>query len=191
MVKFKTRALAAVLGGGLAAGLAACTGAPVIGYNYVSDNYRPDLLSYAAARGGMLTEVTGNPFGQPKAVLDERVTASMEQAHFGPDLDFFTEPPEGYSSAYRVVVLFNPAPGANGAKLCSSPERPQAARDGSLGVLAAFCSTDSRITSAGGSLTGATGPDDPAFGRFLRQLSLQLFPPQSPLGNGRDADFTT
>ncbi len=114
----------------LAAGLAACSGAPVIAYTYVSDNYRPQDLGYAAARGGMLTEVTGNPFDAPKAALDNTVTTVMEKAHFGPELAFFTEPPEGYSSAYRVVVLFNPAPGANGAKLCSSPDRPQEERQG-------------------------------------------------------------
>ena len=175
----------------LSAGLAACSDAPVIAYSYVSDSYRPQELSYAAARGGMLTEITGNPFDAPKAALDSRVTETMEQAHFGPELDFFTEPPEGYSSAYRVVVLFNPAPGANGAKLCSDPARPQAKRDGSVGVLASLCSTDTRINTASGSLAGAPGPDDPAFQDFLRQLSLQLFPPQFQNQNDRDSDFST
>ena len=189
MAKLRTGTLAALVGGGMAAGLAACGGAPTIAYTYTSDNYSPRDLGYAAARGGMLTEVTGNPFDAPKAALDERVTRTMEESHFGPELDFFTEPPEGYSSAYRVVVLFNPAPGANGAKLCSSPARPQAQREGSVGVLASLCSTDTRINTAGGSLAGATGPDDPAFQHFMRQLSLELFPPQSPFG--RDpSDFT-
>ena len=89
------------------------------------------------------------------------------------------------------MVLFNPAPGANGAKLCSDPARPQAIRDGSVGVLASLCSTDTRINTAGGSLTGATGPDDPAFQSFMRQLSLQLFPPQFQNQNDRDNDFST
>ena len=178
MVRFAAISLGLLL----AAGLAACSDAPVIAYTYVSGNYSPRDLSYAAARGGMLTEVTGNPFDAPKAALDSTVTDSMEQAHFGPELAFFTEPPEGYSSAYRVVVLFNPARNANGAKLCSSPDRPQEERQGSVGVLASLCSTDTRINTAGGSLAGATGPDDPAFAHFMRQLSLELFPLQSPFG---------
>ena len=167
----------------LSAGLAACSGAPVIAYTYVSDSYQPQELSYAAARGGMLTEITGNPFDAPKTALDSTVTTAMEQSHFGPELAFFTEPPEGYSSAYRVVVLFNPARNANGAKLCSSPERPQEERQGSVGVLASLCSTDTRINTAGGSLEDATGPDDPAFAHFMRQLSLELFPARSPFGH--------
>ena len=191
MAQGKNDVRAALLGSALAAGLAACAGTPSIGYTYISDNYRPQDLGYAAARGGMLTEVTGNPFDAPKAALDSRVTETMEQAHFGPELDFFTEPPEGYSSAYRVVVLFNPAPGANGAKLCSDPARPQAKRDGSVGVLASLCSTDTRINTASGSLAGATGPDDPAFQDFLRQLSLQLFPPRFHDQNDWDSDFST
>lgn len=184
---FMAKFVGILLGLLLVASLAACSGMPVIAYTYVSDSYRPQELSYAAARGGMLTEVTGNPFDAPKAALDSTVTTAMEQAHFGPELAFFTEPPEGYSSAYRVVVLFNPALSANGAKLCSSPERPQEERAqeerlSSVGVLASLCSSDTRINTAGGSLTGATGPDDPAFERFMRQLSLELFPLQSPFG---------
>ena len=170
-----------------AVGHAACSGAPVISHTYVSDHYRPQELSYAAARGGMLTEVTGNPFDAPKAALDSTVTKAMEEAHFGPELDFFTVPPEGYSSAYRVVVLFNPARNANGVKLCSSPDRPRENRQGSLGVLASLCSSDTRINTAGGSLTGATGPDDPVFERFMRQLSLELFPSQNPFGGDPSA----
>lgn len=191
MAKLKILALGAALAGGLAA----CSGTPVIGHTYVSDNYSPGILTYAAGRGGMLTEVTGNPFAGPKAALDSRVTESFEHAHFGPELPFFTEPPADYRSAYRVVVLFNPAPHANGAKLCSSPERPQAdpqARpEGRVGVLAAFCTSDRRISSAGGTIAGATGPDDPSFQTFMRQLSLQLFPPQSPNKNDRDSLFTS
>ena len=173
----------------VAGGLAACSGTSRISHTYVSDHYRPQDLGYAAARGGMLTEITGNPFDAPKEALDETVTTAMEESHFGPELDFFTEPPEGYSSAYRVVVLFNPARSANGAKLCSDPARPQEERQGSVAVLASLCSTDTRINTAGGSLAGATGPDDPAFQHFMRQLSLELFPPQSPMGRDPEDAF--
>ncbi len=185
MARFEVIAIGAFF----AVSLAACSDAPVTAYNYVSDNYSPRELSYAASRGGMLTEITGNPFDAPKAALDSTVTTAMEEAHFGPELAFFTEPPEGSSSAYRVVVLFNPARSANGVKLCSSLERPQAERQGSVGVLASLCSTDTRINTAGGSLAGATGPDDPAFEHFMRQLSLELFPPQSPFGHDPEDAF--
>lgn len=170
--------------GVMASALAACSGS-VVNYNYVSENYSPYELSYSAGRGGMLTEVTGNPFDAPKASLDRRVTKSLEDHHFGPELPFFTEPPEGFSSTYRVVVLFNPAPNANGAKLCSHPERPQSERVEGVGLLASYCASGSRITTVAASLRDARGPDDPAFTNLMRQVSLNLFPPQSPSKNDR------
>ncbi len=162
----------------LASLLTACTGTPVISYTN-TDSYYTGALSYAAARGGMPTEVVGNPFDVPKADLDRRVTETFEANHFGPELPFLTQVPEGYSPSYRVILLFNPAPYANAMHLCASTERPQAkplSRE--VGVLAAFCSSGTRITSAFGRLSGVRGLDDPAFERLLAQLSLVLFPPQ-------------
>lgn len=169
----------------LAGTLAACGGS-LINYSYVSDNYQPYELSYAAGRGGMLTEVVGNPFAADKAALDRSVTRNLEESHFGPELPFFTEAPEGFRSSYRVVVLFNPAPHANGAKLCRDAERPQGEWGQAVGVLASFCSSDSRITTASGSLAGAAGPEDPAFQQLMRQVALNLFPPRSNNQNDRD-----
>jgi len=160
------------------AGTAAACGKSVIDYSYVSDNYRPFELAYAAGKGGMLTEVVGNPFPTGKEALDLRVTKSFEDSHFGPELPFFTEAPDGYTSPYRVVVLFNPAPSANGVKLCSQADRPQGEWGQAVGVIASFCASESRITSVAGSLPGATGPDDPAFQQLMRQVGLNLFPPQ-------------
>ncbi len=189
MARYASLALGAVLAGSLAA----CAGNPQIAYTYVSDVYTPGFLSYAAKRGGMLTEVVGNPFQADKARLDSQVTDSFEASHFGPELPFFTEPPEDFRSSYKVVVLFNAAPYANAARLCSDPERPQRTAEQygtTVYVLAAFCSSETRVTSAGGSLAGAKGPDDPAFRRFMGQLSLQLFPPRAPDGNDRGRGFT-
>ena len=162
----------------LAAGfLAACAGTPVINYSYTAEHYEPELLGYPASRGGLYTEVVGNPFEADKAALDTRVTEAFEAAHFGPDLDFVTQQPPGHSG-YRVVVLFDPAPHANAARLCSSPDRPQSSRaPGEVGVMASFCLSDSRLTSAVGRIDGAKGPNDPALGRLLAQVGLALFPP--------------
>lgn len=168
--------------------LAAC-GASLINYSYVSDNYQPYELSYAAGKGGMLTEVFGNPFPTGKAALDRSVTRNLEESHFGPELPFFTAAPGEYRSPYRVVVLFNPAPHANGAKLCSRTDRPQGEWGQAVGVLASFCASDSRITTAAGSLAGATSPDDPAFQQLMRQVALNLFPPRSNNRSDRDAEF--
>ncbi len=185
MTKFARLALAL----GAAALLSACAGQPVISHGHVVEYYEPQMLGYPASKGGMYTEVTGNPFQGEKAVLDRQVTEAFEVAHFGPKLAFFTERPTDYSPAYRTVVLFNPAPNANAERLCSSPDRPQAPRaKGEVGVMAALCSSESRLTSASGYVTGAQGPDDPAVGGLLRHLGLSLFPP-APGVRGDDTDI--
>lgn len=161
---------------GAATLLAGCAGTATLPHHYVYDGYRTSYLGYSADRGGLLTEIVGNPFPAPKTAVDDAVTETFGQRGFGPKLDFFTVPPEGYSSAYRVVVLFDPAEGAAPARLCRDPFQPQVQRPGKVGVLAAFCSGDRRITSAGGSIDGAGGPDDPAFRKLMSQVAALLFP---------------
>lgn len=174
--------------------LASCSG-PIVRPVYVRNLgslYDPiTSLSYAASRGGMLTEVHGNPFvNVAQEDVDRAVTETLESSHFGPDLPFFTTPPDGYESAYRVVVLFSPAPGAAASKLCSDPDQPTAQRPGFVDVMVAYCSTDTRLTSTQGSVAGATGPDDPAFRDLMQQIGLVLFPPRIPDANDR-GDFDT
>ena len=171
-----TRLTSLAVAAAAASFLAACAASPTLPHNYVYDGYRPAYLGYSADRGGLLTEVIGNPFEAPKTELDTAVTETLSQRSFGPQLDFFTEPPEGYRSAYHVVVLFNPAAEAAPAGLCRNPSQPQTTRPGEVGVLAAFCSGDRRITSAGGSVAGASGPDDPAFRKLMGQVAALLFP---------------
>jgi hypothetical protein len=161
-----------------AATLAACAGQTVISNGHVEEYYEPRLLAYPASRGGMYTEVTGNPFQGEKAALDRQVTEAFEDAHFGPRLTFFTEKPADQTPAFRTVVLFNPARNANPKRLCTSNERPEAPpAPGEVGVMGAVCNSDTRLTSATGHVTGVEGPQDPAVDRLLRQLGLSLFPP--------------
>lgn len=177
--------------GALAVLLPACSQTSLLNHSYLSDNYSPYLLNYAAKRGGMVTEIIGNPFDGSKDMIEQSVTQSFEDHHFGPELDFVATPTaqatgEG-REAYRVVVLFNPAPNANSAKLCSDPGRPQAPASDRVSVLAAFCTTDTRVSSAAGSVGGVSSPDDPAFRKLMEQVALELFPPRSP--NRADREF--
>ncbi len=161
-----------------AAPLAACAGQPVISNAHKEEYYEQRMLAYPASRGGMYTEVTGNPFPGEKAVLDREVTQAFEDAHFGPQLTFFTDFPSDGAPNFRTVVLFNPARNANPKRLCTSPDRPQTPRPaGQVHVMGALCNGDLRLTSATGFVTGATAPDGPAVRRLLRQLGLSLFPP--------------
>ncbi len=157
--------------------LASCAGQPVISNSHMVEYYKPQMLGYPAARGGMYTEVTGNPFQSDKAALDRKVTEAFENSHFGPRLTFFTETPAD-TPAFKTVVLFNPARNANAERLCTSSDRPQASpAPGEVRVMGALCNGDSRLTSATGFVTGIEGLNDPAVGRLLSQLGLSLFPP--------------
>lgn len=168
--------------------LAACAGQTVISNGHVEEYYEPQMLAYPASRGGMYTEVTGNPFQTEKAVLDREVTEAFEAAHFGPSLTFFTEVPSDGAPGFRTVVLFNPARNANAKHLCSSPDRPQAEYPaGKVGVMGALCNSEARLTSATGYVSGANGPGDPAIRKLLRQLGYSLFPP-APGVRGDDND---
>lgn len=157
-------------------GLAACAGQPTIPNNYVDQTWRPDYLNYTAGRGGMFTQVVGNPFDVPQELVDQAVTSSLENRGFGPQMPFFTVPPEDFRSPYRVVVMFNPSEGTSAARLCSEPYQPQNPRAGQVGVLAAFCLEGDRLTSVRGSVAGADGPEHPAFKRLMSQVALLLFP---------------
>lgn len=172
--------------GTLLVGLAGCAGMPQLQDVYLSDSYRFQMLNYAAASGGMLTEITGNPFDVDKAELDQVVTETFTNSHFGPEFGFFTEAPEDYRSPYRTVVLFNAAEGVNAKRLCGGGDREQSSTPGSIRLIAVFCSSDRRISSATGVLGGASGPEDPTFKRLLSQVSYQLFPPYSPVRSDRD-----
>lgn len=171
-----------------AALLAGCAGQPIVHSAYLADDYEKEVLNYAAKQGGMLTEITGNPFAADSAALSREVTVAFEEAHFGVDLPFFTEAPEDYRSPYKVVVLFNPAPGVGAPAVCAGSDRPVLPPEGRIKVLAVFCSAEQRVNSAYGSLAGATGPDDPAFGALMRQISLSIFPPQEPRDR-RDGEY--
>ena len=171
-----------------AAVLTACTGHPVISNAKGEEYYEPRMLAYPASRGGMYTEVTGNPFQTEKAMLDREVTDAFEIAHFGPKLSFFTEvPPEG-APGFRTVVLFNPARNATAKHLCSDPARPQEEYPpGTVRVMGALCNSEARLTSATGYVKGAEGPNSQAVRRLLQQLGLSLFPP-APGVRGEDND---
>ena len=155
-------------------------------------SYDPGMVGYAASRGGMLTEVVHNPFSQPKREVDLRVAQAMEGAHFGQPMPFFLEAPEGFISPYRIVVVLNAAPNAKSEAVCFDPNQPTRPYDGSVSVLAAFCSQGRLINSVRGKASGIAGADDPTFARLMRQVAILLLPPRDPdRPGGADVEFET
>lgn len=183
--------IAAAFGAVLFAGLlAACAGGPVVYSTSITGSYDPRILEYVAGKGGMPVEVVGNPFAAPPAELEAVVAETMARSHFGPRFPFLTEVPDDFASPYRVVVAIDPAPGTTVYRLCAGSAQSQGPTPGApTRVAAAFCARDLIITSANGSIAGATGPRDAGFVGLIGQLSMALFPPVDPDRSGTEEFF--
>lgn len=157
--------------------IAGCAGQPVIENTY-RDSYYPHLLTYAASKGGMKTDILGSPFGgSDRAQLEETVTRRLSEATPGVKMDYFTEAPAGHSSPYRVVMLFDPAPGQPVHDLCARPDlKSQPPGDGEVEVTAAFCQGGKAFTRLDGHVGNVESPSDPAFQDFIGQVARGLFP---------------
>jgi hypothetical protein len=158
---------------------------------YVDSSYEPSILSYASKEGPVYTEVIGSPFAGEAGQVDRVITEALKEAQFsGRQLDFTTQRPQDYRSPYRVVLLFNPAPNANAAKICANPEQPQnEGTPGEVMVMVAFCNGDTRVSSTAGYASPATTADAPAFGQLIRQVAMDIFPPRSFQRRSDPADF--
>jgi len=148
--------------------------------------YTPTVLNNAATTGGMLVEVIGNPFDAPKADLERSITGAMTGSHFGPHVDFVTTPPEGFSSPYRIVMVFDSNQGYTQIKLCGQTGSIAPEPGESVRVHTALCAADKPLTGVSGRVRDVTGPDDPKFRRLIAQITTNLLPPNNP--DRRDGD---
>jgi len=165
----------------LAATVSACTPDTVILSPRSSYNtYTPSVLNSAAESGGLLVEVVGNPFDVPKGDLDTAVTSAMTGSHFGPPVNFITTPPEGFQSAYRIVILFDPTQNYTENKLCKESGSIQPGTGETVKAHAALCANGSPLTGVSGRVGDVTGPDDPNFRRLISQITTNLLPPFNP-----------
>ena len=184
MARLSRTAATAVLG----AALTACAAGGIIIQPPNIGSYDPEMLGYAASRGALLTQVVGNPFGLPQQEVEAAVVDSMAGVQIGPRVKFSTRVSAAQASPYRVVVLLNPAPGAQVAQLCGAATQPTTQSIGAvsdkLRAMAAFCSDDTVVTSVAGSAAGVRGPKDPAFRGLIRGMVRELFPRRDP-----DLDF--
>jgi len=154
--------------------------------------YTPTVVNSAAASGGILVEVVGNPFDAPQADLERTITSAMTGSHFGPPVNFVTTPPEDFRSPYRIVMVFDAAQGYGEAKLCREGRsiEPSGAVDQGDGegggggkvvkVYAGLCAGQGPLTGVNGRVGEVTGLDDPKFRQLISQLTTNLLPPFNP-----------
>jgi hypothetical protein len=166
--------------------LSACAGLTAVQPANITAAYDPQVMNYIASRGGLPTEITGNPFDAPDEQVYSVVRKTMAASHFGPDFPFLAEKPQGSTSPYRMVVVLGSKPGTAYSRLCAGVETPSGPKPkgGELRVSAALCARDEMITSTAGRVSGVTGPDDPTFVSLISQIALVLFPPVDE--NSRD-----
>jgi hypothetical protein len=138
-------------------------------------------LNYAAAHGGIWTQVVGNPFDAPKEDLERTIAHVMAISHFGPHVPFVITRPENFVSPYRVILLFDNRRGYTTVKLCSQdPSTFEPAWNGKLRIHAALCANEKPLTSVFGHIASADDPNDPRFRKLIGQITHGLFPPYDP-----------
>ena len=67
--------------------------------------------------------------------------------------------------------------------ICTIPPSPPTRNEranGSVSLAAAFCQEGRPLTYLEGGGRGYTGPDDPRFIAFMKNVTSQLFPPNNP-----------
>jgi hypothetical protein len=153
-------------------------------WTYYDTSYTPiQDIAMAGGSGQLLTQVLGNPFNVDQEQFDKAVTDAMYGAHFGPPTHFTTAPLGSFKRIFYVRLGFGGANPLSINTICTiPPASPQrnATANGSVSLSAAFCQEGRVLTylEAGG--TGYTGPNDPRFAEFIKNVTFKLFPPNNP-----------
>jgi hypothetical protein len=164
-------ALAAILA------LAGCAGAAIVHGTDIDDGYSTAEIGYAAGGGGLGVEVIGNPFGGDDAAFAAAVADAIQGANSGPRVRFVPPPEATPRPEYRLRMIFNGPEASRAGIFCAgTPTVPASAGAEDLRVLAGFCRGDRALTYLAASTGPASGPDDPAFRYFLRQVTAQALP---------------
>ena len=177
---------AAVLAGTLTLGTTAAQAGGVVTYPpSITGSYDFQTLDYIAAKGGMVTEIIGNPFNVSKSELEAVVNSVLERSHPGQKFPFFSEVPENFPSPYRIVVLLNQGTAYSGHRLCGESyilqsrqisAAPSAQGPGTVEIAAAFCAREIVLTSVSGRATGVDSVQSRSFRKLLSQVGNELMP---------------
>jgi len=160
-------------------GLAGCTGNAVVSHSYYNSAYSPDHVQLAAASGTAIAAIRNNPFPEDRG--NAGVLAAMQGRNLGPRMYFSQTPRSDDKYGYKVILDFRP-PGPSLAYQCQGESTPpaNAPASGSIDVTATFCVGDRLLTDAAGTVSGATGPDDPRFRQLIGDIMVALTPPYDP-----------
>ena len=147
--------------------LAACTPGR-INYVHIDSAYLPVQYSTIPYSRAMRADVSGNPFNIPQEDFNRLVNEAIQPPGVAPSA----------ASPYVIHFAFgNEATSINYA--CTQPGRV-GNMGGSIALTAAFChGPGAALTYLAGSVSDITGPDDPRFRQYLRNVVGRLFPTQT------------
>lgn len=175
--------------------LAACADTSTIHHSYYNSAYAPSHVMLASASSPALAVIRNNPFPQDRN--NEGVLAAMQGRNFGPRIYFSQTPRADDKYGYKVILNFgSDSPGSSYSSLsgasyqCQAEATPPSStqRHGEIAVSATFCVDDRLLTDASGSISEATGPEDPRFRRLIGDIMVALTPPYLP-DRGRDCNM--
>lgn len=151
-----------------ATALSACT-AGRINYVQVDTSYDPVQYARLPYTGPIYADISGNPFAIPAQDLNRIVSTSIQPSNAL----------AGNGQGVRVHIAFGAT--ESDRQLACQAGGSTGRINGTISMVAALCrGGGAALTYLVASIDGVTGPDDPRFQRFLRQSTVQLFPPRNP-----------
>ena len=166
---------AALIGLSLAATVPA--GAYTIKNADIIGSYTPEDAGHGSRRGRDLPAViVGNPFQAPPDIVAQAVSQGMRDGARGPSMSG-----QDAARAPQRVIWQLGGGTRTGSEICDRRNPLGLGAGGAnLAVVATYCRGDQAMTQVYGSMDGVADPNDPEFVNFIRQMTVNLFPPQNP-----------
>jgi len=142
-------------------------------------------FTYAAADRDMTTVIIGNPFNAETAAVETTITDAMQGNHHGPPTHFTTRPSDNARPLFRVVMMFDPPPAMDSARLCREPAAPDpaSAAGNRLVLLTGFCVGDELHSEVYAAVPRVRSVDDPWVRRMVALTMWQLIPQRDPFAD--------
>lgn len=140
-------------------------------------SYTPEDAGHGANRGRDLPAIIlGNPFPVPAEVTAQAVSQGMRNGRSGPGMTVQTA-----ALAPQRVIWQLDGGTRTGAQICDRrAPLPAAVGTSSVNVVATYCRGDQAMTQVYGTIDNVVDPLHPEFVNFIRQMTVNLFPPFNP-----------
>jgi hypothetical protein len=161
--------LTAILAGSAGTANALTTVAP----EYLARTYQPELVLQSAGERGLFLDVRASG-GAATQELADGTRAAMRNSRLGRATPLHLDRQTGAATSTKLVVLFDPAPGAGHEDACRDGGET---RGGSVSkVMMTLCHDGEPVSSVTAQNSRATRVGSPAFADMIRQAATTVFP---------------